>query len=144
MTHAAIAAMEPTMTVKPVCEYAWVLEMTIAQLLHLLKRPEDWETMERVLGVILEHAVGTYDNHWDRLTEFALDLGWIAVTADGIDKDKAAAMVESMGALAYFMLDADERPGWYDETVARLKVILSTNPGLADDGAERVGEASND
>ena len=94
------------MTVKPVCEYASVREMTIGQLLDLLDRPEDWETMERTLGVILAHAIRTYDNHDDRIAEFALDLGWIVVTANGIDKDKAAAMVESMGALAFFMLDA--------------------------------------
>jgi hypothetical protein len=35
-----------------------------------------------------------------------------------------------MGSLAYYML-VDTTPGWSDDTVARLEVIMKTNPDFA-------------
>jgi hypothetical protein len=114
----------------PDSDWGWTMlddkvrAMTIGEFLDTINHR--WQVMEKVLGVILANAAEFYDDYDYRIGEFALALGLNAVKADGIDKDTAAAMVHNMGMLAYFMLDAET--DWSPDTVARLKVIISTNP----------------
>jgi hypothetical protein len=103
-----------------------VREMTVGELLDWFE-PENWPAIDKVLGVILARAAEFYEDYGDRIGEFALALGLSVVKADNIDKDTAEAMVDHMGLLAYFMLNA-EGPDWSPDTVARLKVIRDTNP----------------
>jgi hypothetical protein len=109
-------------------ESASVRETTIGQLLDMLHQRTPLRSMrliEKALGVVLNEAAATHDGNNDSINELALNLGLIAVR--GLDKDSAAHMVATMGALAHFTL---KREDWSPDTVARLKVIRDTNPDL--------------
>jgi hypothetical protein len=126
-------------------ELAPLRTMTVGQLLDMFKdldpTPEHWEAIVKVLGVILSHAVGFYDNCDDLIGRYALILGLSVVKANGIDKDTAANMVENMGVLAHTMLNADgQEKEWSPDTVARLRVIRDTNPEVAKNAASDAAE----
>jgi hypothetical protein len=77
-----------------------VRAMTIGELLDMFQAvatSEDWEAMEKVLGLILARATEFYDDYDDRIGEFALALGLNVVKANGIDKDTASDMIHNMG-----------------------------------------------
>jgi hypothetical protein len=110
-----------------------VRAMTLGQFFDLMKggmTPQKSKAIEEVLGVILAEAAEFYSDYQDGVTNFALGLGLTVVNAKGLDKDTAKNMADDMGSLAYYML-VDTTPGWSDDTVARLEVIMKTNPDFA-------------
>jgi hypothetical protein len=121
-----------------------VRAMTIGQLLDLcdVLTTENWETIEKVLVVILERASIFYDECDDLVGRYALDLGLSVAKADGIDKITAAKMVHNIGLLACAMwnigIDREGNSDWRPDTVARLEVIMETGAPAPSD------EASND
>ena len=130
------------MTVKPVCDYAWVREMTIGQLLDLLDPPyprkaigeEDWNFRRDALCLILVSACGFYDDFDSYNYDFALGVAWHVLKGDPPER-----VIECMATLAYHLLQTDD-PGApvHDlkdltaDTRARLERIRDTSPKFAE------------
>jgi hypothetical protein len=114
------------MTVKPVCDYAWMREMTIGQLLDLLDPSSEQDTEENfefvttVLARILIHAAGFYDDRENCVHDYAC-----AVAAQVLRGKPPEAVIQAMAGVAYFMLNPlNEEPKEFSaETRARLERI---------------------
>jgi hypothetical protein len=123
------------MTVKPVCDYAWVRETTIGQLLDLIGQhgqrvsEEEWELLRSVLVEILDCAAGFYDDFDHRHYEFALN-----VAAHVLEGSPPEKVIRAMAGTAHFMLNPlDEEPKEFSaEPRARLERIRDADPEFAE------------